>query len=121
MICFASESTRIKIGLVPTRIVLAGGGARGEIWRRIKTDVINKSTVCCRNEEVTVLGAGILALVGTSLHKHLGEAVIKIVRTSDSLSPSPESAAVYEKLYDIYRETYVALKKIFPQLSELQS
>ena len=109
-----------KIGLAPTRIVLAGGGARAEIWRRIKTDVINKSTVCCRNEEVTVLGAAILALVGAGLYKHVGEAVSKIVRISDSLSPSPESAAVYEKLYDIYRETYVALNKIFPKLSELQ-
>ena len=110
----------VNIGLAPTRIVLAGGGARGEIWRRIKTDVINRSTVCCRNEEVTVLGAAILALVGAGLYAGVGEAVAKIVATSEPLSPSPESTAVYEKLYAIYRETYVALKKIFPQLVEIQ-
>ena len=110
-----------EISLEPTRIVLAGGGARGEIWRKIKTDVIGKRTVCCKNEEVTASGAAILALVGSGLYRDVGEAVREIVTVSNPASPSPETASTYKKLHTIYRETYVSLKNIFPQIAQLQS
>ena len=58
-----------SIGLAPTRTILAGGGARARIWRQIKTDVIGMRTLSCRNQEVTVLGASILAAVSGILQK----------------------------------------------------
>jgi xylulokinase len=108
-----------KIGLSPSRVVLAGGGARALVWRQIKTDIINRHTVRCRGE-VTALGAAILAAVGGRLHRNVGAAVWKIVSVGDELSPAPEAAAVYEKLYGMYRESYVSLKHVFTGISSFQ-
>ncbi len=108
-----------KIGLSPTRVVLAGGGARALVWRQIKTDIINRHTVRC-DSEVTALGAAILAAVGGGLYKDVGAAVEKIVSVGDELSPAPEPVAVYEKLYGMYRESYASLKHVFTAISSFQ-
>ena len=109
-----------RIGLSPTRIVLAGGGARADIWRQIKTDIISHRTVRCTNEEVTALGGAIIAAVGSGLYKSFDEAVGKMVRVSDELFPSPTSVEIYGRLYQIYRQTYQSLKPVFPQIAVLQ-
>ena len=109
-----------SIGLAPTRTVLAGGGARGKIWRQIKTDVIGMRTVSCRNQEVTVLGASILAAVGVGFYKSVEDAVSKIVSIADETDPAPESMQVYSKLYRLYREAYDDLKTTSAKIASFQ-
>lgn len=84
-----------SVGLNPIRVVLAGGGARGRVWRQIKTDIIGMKTASCKNQEVTVLGAAILAAVGVGFYKTAEEAVSKIVSVADETLPTPKNLEVY--------------------------
>ncbi len=108
------------IGLTPTRTVLAGGGARGKVWRQIKTDVIGMRTSSCRDQEVTVLGAAILAAVGVGFYKSVEDAVSEIVSMADVDVPVPESMEVYSKLYRLYREAYDNLKPTSGKIASFQ-
>jgi xylulokinase len=108
------------IGLAPTRIVLAGGGARGRVWRQIKTDIIGMKTSSCMNQEVTVLGAAILASVGVGFYKSVEDAVTRIVSTSDETVPVQESMKVYSNLYRLYRDAYANLKSTSGKIASFQ-
>lgn len=109
-----------SIGLDPTRIILAGGGARGRVWRQIKTDVIGRETCSCSNQEVTVLGAAILATVGVGMHKTVEDAVSRIVAVSKDTSPVSGSVERYSLLYQLYREAYEGLKPTFAKIASFQ-
>jgi xylulokinase len=109
-----------KIGHDPTRIVMAGGGARGQVWRQIKVDVVNRPMTCCENEEVTALGAAILSGVGSGMFASIEDAVKKAVRLSDYVRPQPRSSATYDQLYSIYRDAYEALKPAFSRIAAFQ-
>ena len=109
-----------NIGLNPSKIVLAGGGAQGKVWREIKTDVVGIRTVSCSNHEVTVLGAAILAAVGVGMYGTVEEAVSRIVSYSDETAPNSTSTKVYSQLYELYREAYEKLKSSFAKIATLQ-
>jgi xylulokinase len=109
-----------KIGLEPSRIVLAGGGARSLVWRQIKADVVNRTMTCCENGEVTALGAAMISAVGCGLYDSIDEAVGKTVTLSEDLRPSPASSEIYRKLHAIYSEAYEALKPVFQKTAEFQ-
>jgi xylulokinase len=109
-----------RIGIKPTRVVLAGGGARGGVWRQIKSDVIGRKTSSCANQEVTVLGAAILAAVGVGMHKTAEAAVKRIVSLSEETSPIAPSVQVYSHLYELYREAYENLKPTFAKIASFQ-
>jgi len=109
-----------EIGLDPTRIILAGGGARSLVWQQIKTDATNRRTVRCVNEEVTALGAAIISAVGCGSYNDIEEAIKKTVALSSDLIPSPSSSEAYGRLYSIYREAYEALKPAFSKIAMFQ-
>ncbi len=109
-----------EIGHNPSRIVLAGGGARGRIWRQIKTDVVNRKTFRAINEEVTAMGAAVLAAVGAGSYKTVEDAASRMVAVSDELLPNEESAMKYVQLYDIYRTAYSSLRQTFRLLASFQ-
>ena len=109
-----------RIGIKPTRVVLAGGGARGGVWRQIKSDVIGRKTSSCANQEVTVLGAAILAAVGVGMHKTAEAAVKRIVSLSEETSPVAQSVQVYSRMYELYREAYENLKPTFAKIASFQ-
>ena len=109
-----------KIGHDPTRIVMAGGGARSRIWRQIKVDVINRPMTCCENEEVTALGAAVLSGVSCGMYDTIEDAVKKMVRLSEDLQPQAASSEIYGKMYTIYREAYRTLKPAFSKIAAFQ-
>jgi len=114
------EHTR-SIGLNPSKIILAGGGAQGKVWRQIKTDVVGCRTQSCANHEVTVLGAAILAVVGVGMCKSVEEAVNQIVSWSEEMVPDNKSMEAYSRSYELYREVYWKLKDSFAKISMLQA
>ena len=48
-------------------IVAAGGGAKSRLWRQIIANVTHKTVLAPKIAETTLLGAAILAAVGTGL------------------------------------------------------
>jgi xylulokinase len=108
------------IGLNPSKIVIAGGGAQGKVWRQIKSDVIGCKTLSCCNHEVTVLGAAIVAAVGMGMDKTIEEAVTRIVSYREETIPNNRVIELYSRLHVLYREAYEQLKPSFAKLATFQ-
>ena len=89
-----------------------GGSANSRIWTQIKADV-----TCCGievpgSDTATTLGAAILAGVGTGVWSGFEDAVRQTVKVKKQYVPDPETKAVYDRGYEIYRQLYEHLKDL---------
>jgi xylulokinase len=101
-------------GLDVRRLTIVGGGAKGELWRQIKSDVTGLPVRVPESVETTATGAAILAAVGSGVHRTIGDAVKAFVAyRPDEHQPDPERQQVYDETYRRYREVYYALKPVF--------
>ena len=103
--------------IVEIRVV--GGGARSPLWRQIKADVTGLPVSITNTVETTVLGAGMLALVGSGLIDSLSEAVRLMTHITETREPDPKIHAIYEEYYQLYRATYFSLLPVFEQAAKI--
>jgi xylulokinase len=101
-------------GLDVRRLTIVGGGAKGALWRQIKSDVTGLPVRVPENVETTATGAAILAAVGSGVQPDVASAVQAFVRyLPQEQEPDPERQAVYDAAYRRYRDVYFALKPVF--------
>jgi len=101
-------------GLDVRRLTIVGGGAKGALWRQIKSDVTGLPVRVPENVETTATGAAILAAVGSGVQPDVASAVQAFVRyAAQEHTPDPERRAVYDAAYRRYRDVYFALKPVF--------
>ena len=98
-------------------ITVVGGGARGDVWRRIMADVYQAQVLRPDYlEEATSMGAAIIAGVGTGVFKDFDVAP-KFISIADRVSPDPATASVYARARDLFNESYDALQPVFPRFA----
>ncbi len=99
-----------KQGIEINEIRLTGGGARSKKWRQIVADVMNTSVICVTNQEAAALGAAIQAMWCDSLTEekdkqaqlaHLCQHFVHLDEETRTV-PTPETAALYDVLYQDY-------------------
>jgi xylulokinase len=105
------RSLKIPVG----EIRLTGGGAKSAVWRQIQADVFGQRCVTTNVDEGPAFGAAIIAGVGTGVFKSFTEASEKIIRGTRTVDPNPQTAAVYEKRYSLFRRLYADLKHDFAE------
>ena len=84
----------------PIRTV--GGGARSELWLRIRSSVCNRSFIVPEVAD-TAMGAAILAAAGR-LHSDLRSATQAMVHKSKEIAPDPGWVPVYEERYARFKD-----------------
>jgi xylulokinase len=99
------------------QVRVSGGGARSPLWRQILADVLGAELVTVNTTEGAAYGAALLAGVGAGLWPDVDAACQATVRLTGSTAPRASGVADYEKVYQIYRQLYPALKEISHQLS----
>ncbi len=87
-----------------------GGSANSRVWTQIKSDVTGKPIEVPASDTATVLGAAILAGVGTGIYRDFEEAVRCTVRVNRTHMPDPALRETYEAGYRNYLELYERLK-----------
>ncbi len=97
-------------------IVLAGGGARSQLWAQIFADVLGRTINRAADPiMVNVRGAGLLA------HAALGnitfDDVSNLVPIADSHEPDPANFDVYERLYDGFRSIHKANRRLYRKMN----
>jgi xylulokinase len=101
-------------GLEPRRLTIVGGGAKGPLWRQIKSDVTGLPVRIPRSVETTATGAAMLAAVGAGLCSSCAEAAERFVSfLPDEHEPDPEASAAYSEGYALYRDVYEASRPVF--------
>jgi xylulokinase len=93
---------------------LIGGGANSKLWRQILADILGVEIriTDVHADSITSLGVALAAGVGAGVYKNLDEAA-SIVKIVDTTVPLKENAAVYERLYNIYRQLYPQIKSLY--------
>ena len=94
----------------------AGGGMASDIWCQIRADVLGKPVMRLKNLDAGVLGAAILAGVGTGLFGSIKEAAGALVAVDRSFEPDVSLASRYEYAYGKYRELYGQLEAFNAEL-----
>lgn len=100
------------------QVRVSGGGARSPLWRQILADVFNTELVTINTTEGAAYGAALLAGVGTGIWSGVDEACQATIRQTGNAAPQPETAAVYERSYQVYRQLYPALRDVSHALSQ---
>lgn len=102
-------------------LTMTGGATRSPAWRQMIADMFNVEVKQLKIGDATIVGAAILAGVGTGKFKNAVEGVSKMVNYTETIEPIPENTAVYDRVYDVYTSAYQAFSTagIYGKLSGL--
>jgi L-ribulokinase len=96
-------------GVRVDRVINAGGiPQKNEVLNRVYANVLNKPVLVPAGVP-TSLGSGIFALLAAGVYKSIEEAQAAVCLPLRTVEPDPKAAAVYEQLYQLYRDVYFAL------------
>ena len=101
------------MGIPVNEVRVLGGGARSQVWNRIKADVLGIPVVSTEIEEAASLGAALLAGVAVGTFPSLDEAVQRAVVIKDRFEPDPANREAYDAAYATYRDLYTDLVGLF--------
>jgi xylulokinase len=96
-----------------------GGGARGRVWRQIMADIYGMPILRpALLEEATSLGAAVAGGVGVGLFAdfNIAETLTPIV---DTIYPNPQVKDRYDRLYQLFKDSYPAFVPLYDRLAEL--
>ncbi len=104
-------------------LAITGGATKSNSWRQMISDMFNVEVKQLKVEDATIVGAAILAGVGIKKFSDAREGVEKMVKYTDVIKPDPETAALYQKLYEVYTSAYEAMSSsgLYKRLSGLNS
>lgn len=108
---FASLQQATGVPLTSVRVV--GGGQRSPLWRQIMTDTVGLPLTDCVHEEVSAMGAAVLAMAATGTHPSIPEASRAMAHLGRSSEPDPAAHELYRELGDIQAGLYPALRETF--------
>ena len=100
-----------------SQVRVSGGGARSPLWQQILADVLGAELVTVNTSEGAAYGAALLAAVGDGHWPDVDSACQAAIQLTGSTRPQSNNAASYEKLYQLYRQLYPALKELSHQLA----
>lgn len=93
-----------------------GGGARSDLWLRLKADICNVPLRVPAVTDAACLGAALLAGVGAGVYADVSEAVEKAVHWRDRVTPEPAGVTAYDARYPLYYELHPLLANLLHRL-----
>lgn len=115
------ESIQKGTGVKITSIRAMGGGTKSKLWTQIMADIIGTPITICLQDEISALGAAVLAMASTGVYgnKDVAYAANRMAHFGETVHPNLEKTKVYAEVAKIQRQLYPQLKDIFEQLHEL--
>lgn len=101
---------------VPDRIVLAGGGARSPVWRRIVADVFNLPVHALGTSDNAAIGAAMLAAIGIG-NRDPVDLANTWAHYGRPIEPSPGRHNRYRELFALFRQAYGQVHDLNRQLA----
>jgi len=92
------------------RLHHAGGGARSDVWCQIRADILDRAIERKVGLDSGVIGAAMLAGVGTGVFASISEAAANLVRSDRIFEPDATRKAFYDEGFARYLDLYRRLK-----------
>jgi len=112
-VCFAlRDSVMIlkELELMPSSLLLTGGGAKNPFIRQLQADIFGLPVTTVNREEGGAYGAALLAAVGVGAFADLQTAVNRTLTRQSPTAPRPQVHRTYEEIYDRFRTRFVAAR-----------
>jgi xylulokinase len=100
------------LGIPVTAIRLGGGGARGNLWRKIQAGIYGQTVEILTAEEGGAFGCALMAGVGANHWKNLDEACAQAIEVAERITADPSDLAAYKAGYERWRKVYPALRSL---------
>lgn len=104
-----------KTGVQIHKIRLSGGLARVNLISQIKADIMGRDVEVLAEFETTALGAAMIVLLGSGEYPDLKTISRDFARVRMIIKPDMEKHKYYQYMYELYKETYIALKPLYVQ------
>ena len=107
----------IENGIQIPYIDLVGGIARGNIQRKIFSDIWERPVRTLNFlEEAGSIGAAVIAGVGVGVFESFEE-VSRFIHVTDIIEPDQSNTKIYNRYYSIFNQTYTSLVSVFDVLN----
>ncbi|MDU1891235.1 MAG: FGGY family carbohydrate kinase [Dysgonomonas sp.] len=97
-------------GINVNAIHILGGASKSKQWSQILADITGLPVVTLLNAENSVMGACLLAAVGTGIFKDINTACLISVKTNARFEPNLTNYQIYNKMYKKYLYLYKSLE-----------
>jgi xylulokinase len=101
------------------RVIASGGGARTELWLRIKASIYGVPIVVPEEQECGILGCAVMGAVATGRFAGLDQAVSAFVRHADEIAPDPAWQEKYRPMQSIFDRLYFNSQSLYDDLDAL--
>ncbi|MBC7222898.1 MAG: hypothetical protein H5T59_01250 [Anaerolineae bacterium] len=99
-------------------IRVMGGGARGAPWMQIIADVTGKRIETVPNPQAAgAVGCALIAAIGLGIYPDFA-ALKEVIRVERTFAPRPENRAIYDSLYQRFKEIYRALRGVYRRINQ---
>jgi xylulokinase len=118
-------SVRQTLGLLqgdhgrPSRFVATGGGAKSELWLKIKASMYRTPFLVPRELEGGIVGAAVCMAVATGHRPDLKSAVDQMVQYTREIEPDPSMADVYDNMMPLFTRLYHSAQQFYDDLDRL--
>jgi len=99
---------------------VSGGGARSQLWRQIVSDISGKRILKTNVEEASALGAAMMAGLAIGDFRDMNHAAEEMVRDVEETIPFEENHRLYNRMFEIYKETYANSRVYCEKLLQLE-
>lgn len=110
----------INMGLKSIRsIIFNQNGLKLGSSSLAKADVLGKDVLVLSEFETTASGAAMMVLTGQNIYPDMKSASDKFATVRMIIKPNMENNKKYMYMYELYKESYKALKPLFKKRKEL--
>jgi len=106
-------------GTRPEVLIASGGGAKADLWLRIKAAIYGRPILIPEEPECGLVGCAALAAVATGAARDLGEAVARTVRHGREVRPDPEWTDRYATMQPVFDRLYAQSQAMYDDLDRL--
>ncbi len=110
----AIEKTDVNI----ESIRLSGGLARINLISQLKADILGRDVAVLAEFETTAAGAAMMVLLGQGVYQNLKQIAERFAVVRMIIRPDMENHRKYAHMYQLYKDTYQALKGLYVRRQE---
>ncbi len=117
-LCFAARDCYAAIGGTPAEVRITGGAARSPALRHMLAACLDRPVRGAAQAEAGVAGVAMMAAVQAGMFADMAACARRWIasRPTEAVYPDPALAAIYERLFPIYRDAYHAMPGLWRQL-----
>lgn len=103
------------------RVVASGGGAKSELWLKIKASIYGIPIMVPKQAECGLIGCAAIAATATGRFAKLQDAVAAYVQYDKEILPDPAWIERYERMQPVFNRIYTQSQSLYSELDALAS